>query len=445
LQGERAGHPVALAVVVLLGFAAGAAAGNPVAAGVFAVAVVGLHRLFGFTGVVAAGVVTFALASSSYEELKDPALDQRWVALGTLVVWPAVSRVRLTPVNAPALVVALGLVACLAILSTAWSIDPRLTLQRGATFAALVVAATIVLPAHLREEANRLRLVRILAVVVAVGAAAALVVGFVDPDVGRQDGPLQGWLENSNTLGIWCAALALMLFGLPDLRVRAAAALPVATAIIWSQSRGALFALAVIGLAALPVSLPRRAAVAGLLVVATVLVAISPVGDATALGKFGEGDPVRAATGARDEAWDATIDLIGINPLQGLGFGTSDAAFELADLQHQFVYFVGSSPNSTPLQAWLEIGVAGFLLLMAAALGSTIAGWRRGLNGGRLLFLYTGTVLLIASLVESILTSAGNPFAYLAWGSLAVALGLDSAETSAPSAPATASKEALPT
>lgn len=443
MASERTGHAVALAAVVLAGFAAGAAAGDPVAAAVFAVAVLGLHRFFGYAGVVAVGVVTLALASSSYEELKTPALDQRWIALGTLAVWPIVSRVRLTPIDAPALVGALGLFASLAVLSAAWSIDSRLTVERAATFAALVVAATVVLPAHMRGEADRLRLVRVLAVVVTAGAVVALVLGVVDPDVGREDGPLQGWFENSNTLGIWCAALAPMLFGLPDLRARAIAALPVAAAIIWSESRGALFALVVIGLAALPVSLPRRVAVAAGLAAAILVVAVSPVGDATAIGKFGEGDPIRAATGARDEAWDVTVELIRINPVEGFGFGTADAAFELAELRFQFVHFVGGNPNSAPLQAWLELGVLGFLLLIGAAVGSVVAGWRRRLHGARGLFLYTGTALVVASLVESILTSAGNPFAYLAWGSLALALGLDSAAMSSQATEAPASKDTV--
>ena len=63
----------------------------------------------------------------------------------------------------------------------------------------------------------------------------------------------------------------------------------------------------------------------------------------------------------RNEAWSATIDLIEERPVVGYGFGTGDRLLDPSEFKH----FAGISPHNAYLQAVLELGLLGALLLLA--------------------------------------------------------------------------------
>ncbi len=420
-----------MAVVVGGGLAAGVWRGHVVFAVVLAIAIVAAWRLGGFGPVAAVCVGAIALGSSGYPGLRDLALDERWVALGTLAAWPVVSGRRPEIPASRLLLGAIGALLALAALSTLWSVDQHLTVQRGGTFALVLWAGLVAVPTHARTARERENLARSLAGLVLVGCVAAVVVRLVDPPAGNQSGAinaLRGWFENSNELGIWSAALAPCLLLVRPRRVAVAAAVLVGAVIVFSASRSALFAAGVLAVALLPIPVSRRLAIGGALIVVVAAIAATPARDllpGTIFQKYGDTSAglARTFTGARNEGWEATFDEVGKRPAHGYGFGTGDRVFALTRADQKFRYFTGSSPNNGYLQMLLELGIPGLLLLGLTLFAAVRAGWRRRGDPTCTPFLLMGSILLVVAIAESDLTSAGGPFAILVWTGLGVAMG----------------------
>jgi hypothetical protein len=249
MEGERRGT-AALAAVVLAGLALGVARGHPVAAIVLAGAIVVAWRVAGFAAVAAVCVGAIALASSSLRQVDAAAGDERWVALFTLAAWPLVSGRRPGPGSSPRVVACGVALLGLAVVSVFWSADTHVTIGRTGAFAVLLWVALVVVPLHAREPTERMALARWLAILCTAGALAALLLGVVDPDSARVGGDaadvsaerglpraygaLQGWLENANTLGLWCVLLSPCLLALRPRRTAVLAALPVLAAVLLS-------------------------------------------------------------------------------------------------------------------------------------------------------------------------------------------------------------------
>jgi glycosyltransferase involved in cell wall biosynthesis/O-antigen ligase len=417
---------LALPAVVVSGLGIGVARGQLVFAVLLAVALTAAWLLTGFSGVAAVCIAAIALGSASYPALKETGLEERWIALGTLAAWPLVSR-RLPRLPASRLLlVGLGTFIGLALLSVAWSIDRALTLGRTGAFALLLFVALLAVPAHTQLPHERRALARALAALLVAGAVCALVLGVADPATSRTYGPLRGWLENSNTLGLWCAALAPCLLAVHSRRLAMAGGIAVAAAIVWSESRSAIFALSAVLLLLLPVSGWKRLGLAGLVGTVILVLALTPAREAlryTGLGKFsGSGDFIRSVTGARSEAWDVTARLVALEPLEGFGFGTGDRVFRLSGADKQFQYFEGNNPHNAYLQLLLELGIAGVIVFGAVLSSAFAEAWRLGRDPNRRPFLLMSIVLLVAAVVESILTSPGSAFSILFWLGLGVTL-----------------------
>ena len=263
MEGERRGT-AALAAVVLAGLAVGVARGHPVAAVALAVALVVAWRFAGFGAVAAVCIGAIALGSSSLRQVKAAGGDERWIALFTLAAWPLVSGRRPGPGANPAVVACAVALLGLAAVSVFWSVDTHVTVGRTGAFAALLWVALVVVPLHARAPAERMALARWLAILCVGGALAALLLGVVDQDAARVGGDaadvsaqqglpraygaLQGWLENANTLGLWCVLLSPCLLALRPRRTAILAALPVLAAVLLSQSRSALLVGIIVGL-----------------------------------------------------------------------------------------------------------------------------------------------------------------------------------------------------
>jgi len=377
-------------------------------------------------------IAVLALASSSFPDVKPAALDLRWVALALLAAWPLVSGRR------PQLRVPKLLAGCaaalflLGVLSALWSLDPELTLGRAGSFAVLLWVGLVVFPIHNRSPHERLALARWLATLCVLGALTALATIVLVPDTGRTYGPLRGWLENSNTLGLWCALLAPTLLTIRSRRLAAIAAVPVLAAIVLSQSRSALLVLTFAAFLLAPHPLRRR--VVFTLATAALIAAViaSPalqLLEGTALGKFGsDGGFLRALTGARNEAWAATLDLAAMAPFEGFGFGTGDRVFASAGVDKEFLSFQGANPNSAYLNMLLEQGLVGLTLLLTALVAGAKALLARGTAHDRRTFAVIAVGVVVSGLVESLFTSAGSPFSILLWAALAVAIARDPPE-----------------
>jgi O-antigen ligase len=341
----------------------------------------------------------------------------------------------------PWLVACAAALVALAGISVAWSVDTHTTIGRTAAFAGLLWVALVVFPLHTRAPDERFALARWLAVLCVGGALVALLVGLVDPSSGRVGGDaadvsaqqglpraygaLQGWLENANTLGLWCVLLAPCLLALRPRRTAIVASLPVLAAVLLSQSRSALLVGIIVGLAVLPLSPLRKLGLSLGVAAAVVAVALSPahtVFDKTALRKFEDaGSTVRILTGAREEAWTATFQIVPAAPVQGFGFGAGEKVFALAGGANYFRYFVGSTPSNGYLLMLLELGAIGVALLLVTLFVAVREAWRGRSAPTRRPFFLMAIGVLIAGLVESIFTSPGSPFTILLWSGLGVA------------------------
>jgi O-antigen ligase len=405
---------------VALGLAV--AGGQGPAGLVLVVAAAVAYRRLGFAGVVAVAFVALALASSSIVRVKDAGLVIRWPAL-VLVAGLPVLHARLALRTRTVQLAAALLAWCL--LTAVWSYARLTTVEHWAAFALALFAGLVAGPAALAAPGQTRRLIRCLVAIGAAGALVALAVGAAAPATGRPLGPLRGWLENSNTIGLWCAFLLPTVFVLERRRWRAAAAAPMLAAIVWSQSRSALLSLTILALIVLAPGARRVAlrAVAALVLVSAVLLAAAPnVAHHTVLRKFqNPGGAVVSVTGGRSEAWGLALRITRTAPLEGVGFGTSEAIYDAPAIQGTFTYFVGDNPNNAYLQALMETGVVGLLALLALIAWLALQAWSRPLDRDRRLLAACGTVLVLGAVVESILVAAGNPFALPVWLALGVA------------------------
>jgi O-antigen ligase len=399
---------------------------GPVTA-VFLVFAIGGYVALGYPGLLTVGIVTIAMGSSSVALLLHSGLFLRWEALALLAVTPLLDGTRLRPFPAGITPVAATL-ASWCIVSTAWSIAPVTTFERGATFAAVLWVGLVVAPAELSNaQQRRVALLSLLAAGVA-GCVAALLLGIVDPSVGRPYGPLRGWLQNSNTVGLWAAALAPTIAVVSG-RLRLLAGAAFLAVVVWSQSRTALIVLLVYAITSAVqhpewLRVARRRAVqltiASFIVLVVGLLAADPGGivEHTALGKFRRTSSLIVnLTGTRSRAWSGTISHLSGAPIQGLGFGTVEVEF-----QRLGIHFNSKNSSDSYLQMLFETGLIGaclFLGLILMLLAGALSALR---DPKRAPFALMGIGMIVAALVESILASAGGPLAVIAWTGLGVAV-----------------------
>jgi hypothetical protein len=208
-------------------------------------------------GVIALNVVAFTAGSPSLIWVAEVGNRGRWIALSLLLVVAAAYGVRgEIPRSTLLLFCCLaGLLLAISFESVFWSIDPRLSFERAASFAILLgAAAAVAIGSGGRTEEIRrvtLGLVAGIAVVAMLGLLLAIVDpghAFQAPVLGRPT-RLRGFGVNPNTVSLLCGVgLAPAAWALRAARSRAGVAaalsgfsLLVAT-ILWSGSRGAFVA-----------------------------------------------------------------------------------------------------------------------------------------------------------------------------------------------------------
>jgi O-antigen ligase len=430
---------------------------------------------------IALTVVVFAAGSSSIAWLASDAKPLRWPVLFVLaaaaLVDVGVSRIGAYRPSRLHILVAVFL--GLALLSSTWSIAPRLTIGRVVSFGFVLLAA-IAIDAGCRGRPARAR--QILAGIVC-GATAVGVLGFVllpfeRTTAAQPAGPDTPWRfkglgENPNTVSMFLAvavplAIWFALSARGRARVGSIAALAVfAATIALSGSRGALlaalFGAAVVSLG--PAKRGARVAVAA----ASVAVFLGCVGisqipqpagfsaaaaariaqqQAAEAGGVGDGRGTRViapsvgslsaelgrpgstrrklfATSGRLDAWGWALGQARKRPALGYGFGTEQNVFV-----DRLYAFEGGLPENSFVGIALQLGILGVILLVAIVFGlifATVTSLRslaepnvRGLAAACAGAALGGLALTVG---QSYLYSAGNVATITVWIAAMLASG----------------------
>ena len=349
-----------------------------------------------------------------------------------------------------------------AAVSTLWSADPRLTFERGASFALVLGSGAALALASAGDPPRVERLLVALATGATTVALLGLVVLAASPHRALQDATqtiptrFRGIGENPNTTAMLFAValplvtwLALTSGGRRRSMWWSALAL-LAGSIVASGSRGA-FATAAVG--ALVVTVASAAttrgrvlaavAVGAALAVGVGLAAIpSPNPNATGVtntacvdckhnpynvdqyfrlddevgNRDSGGHRTFFASTGRTQAWSGAIRQGKERPLLGYGFGTEDHVFV-----DRFPLFFGGSAENSYVGIFLQLGLTGVLLLGAVVLALLAACLRafRRLRGSERRAAAACTAALVTglaiALVQSYLYAVGNTATLTFW------------------------------
>jgi O-antigen ligase len=367
---------------------------------------------------LATTIVLVVFGSSGEHDLRAIGSPLRWVALALLaisaIVWAAGQGVRSRRFRLAEL---FALMLCtVSVASAAWSIVPRISLERSCTFLVVLVAASAVAAASSGVAGGSERTAATIVFATVGICLAGVVVYAVNPAIGAQAAApgiafrFSGLGENPNTIPMLATVavpLAAWLAFVRSRRGRVLACLALvvfAAEIIASGSRGAIVgavAAAAVLVAALPVRGRKRAllALVALLVCAMLVLGNRLIQNATAL-------PLRAASataGARETplprpilpafvdergtlsfqgraligndgrlgAWQEALDEGDARPLTGFGFGTEQEAFV-----DRLAQFHASRPENSYFGLYLELGTAGALLFLAFGIGIAVGVFR---------------------------------------------------------------------
>jgi len=378
-----------------------------------------------------ATVVLFTLGSTSVQSLASLGHSGRWAALvvlALLAVAAAASRKPSLRAVPPAWAAA-ALLLALGIVSASWSVDARLTLERGAT---LVVLFTTSAALALRDErpsvaaARTMRAVLLGIGLVAVGSLIVVAVARRDAVLAATAGAgwrFRGLGQNPNTVPM------LLAVGLPlsvwqacsgrgwARRAGLALVLLFAGEIAVSGSRGALvsgFAGALVTAVVLARGRRARVVLVVVLVALAAVCAVTPKlqGHGVALTSSGPSAPARPQRGkainaesvfrlqdelghpplgayrppvprtflgssGRAQAWVGALHQGAQRPSLGYGYGTEDKVFV-----DRYYAFEGGYVENTYIGLFLQLGVVGvavFLALLALLAWSGAKILRRGL------------------------------------------------------------------
>jgi O-antigen ligase len=407
---------------------------------------------------VAATVFAFACGSSSIPAVTGVGHSARWAMLGLLLAAAAARAllVRRLPPGVGSALAATWLVL-LALVSSAWSVAPRLSFERGISLGLLFATALLLVAS---ESSPRRLLIGLVAGAAAVGVAGLVVLvadhsAAVQPASYEFASRFQGFGQNANTdallFAIVLAPAASLALEAHGRLARAAAAGVVALlvgSIVASGSRGALFAGGAGALVAVVARAGRlrRALQAGALVVAATVAGLliqnvpqpSASGGSSAAVPAAPGPapkdgyqnaeaayPLEADVGGplpgggqptihrgffggsgRLEAWIGAVHQALERPLLGFGFGAEARVFV-----DRYYYFVGGSPENSYIGVSLQLGIVGLLSLLALV-GAVFANAGRGLRRRypAMTAACLGAVVagLVIAAVQSYLYSVGN-------------------------------------
>jgi O-antigen ligase len=377
----------------------------------------------------------------------------RWVALLGLAalalllaarVWHGAPSRRLQVLLAPG-----ALLVVLALVSSVYSVDPRLTFARACSFAiALGTAALLAYAAEVLPDLPR-RLLFGLAVGGLIVIVASGITYLFDPTGAvqeRRPGVPSRWRgigENPNTVGMLVAVdLGIMMWLTVTAErwraVWAAGVLASVLTILASGSRGAVIGGAIGALVIalfLPGDVMARVGAIAAVVAVTVIgpfavdkiatpgpLAAPATGTSKGQGHNGEGGNalisptartfVSVSSSGRFEAWQRAWHTGNARPVLGYGFGTEERVFDA-----RIPNFQGRRPESSFLGLYLQLGAAGvaiFVALLAILAWIALEAIRRH---GREAIVVAAVCASAGSmfLIESYVYSIGNVASLTFW------------------------------
>jgi hypothetical protein len=411
---------------------------------------------------VAAFIVWIGLGASNTYPLNIPVgLDVRWLALAQLGLFALLYAVSGRRIRVPALFVVAAVFVAVALLSSAWSPDARLTLGRTLTLGALFVAASAVAwGAASGSDGIRPFLLAVLAgaVTLAIGGLIVLAVDSgkaIVPATTGQGARYTGLGANPDTYSmLFALAVPLSLWAWWEGRTRAQRVAAALTFVLLSgslaaSSSRAMVAGAFVGTVAflLRVPLPRRLRVA-LVAAAAVVFAVEavagvlpprakhnppglyknfgqqpiygphdaegilPLEDEIGFPRPGHPPKNRAFFdfGGRLPAWKGALHEGAERPVVGYGFGTEERVFV-----DRYYPFLSGRPENSYIGTFLQLGVVGVLLLLAliaAAVRGSIRARRDPAAAACVAVVVAGAVIALG---QSYVTSVGSPATGAFW------------------------------
>jgi hypothetical protein len=418
---------------------------------------------------IAAAVVWIGFGAGNVNPLNIPiARAVRWAALAELVVVAVAYALLARRGRFPQLAVALAAFVGVAVMSAAWSVDPRLTAARAVSVAAVLVAGlAIAVVAARRPGTVEVALLGLVAGVVVL-ALAGLWNVWVDSERAIVPATIQspprynGIGGNPNTMAMLIAlvipAVAWMVLAAPTTKRRIAAVGVLALlygSLVASGSRGALLG-ALLGTAAFAFAarLGRRAwpvvaCALALFALGVLALEVPQPADKNPVQRpqivppqppvLAPGDvqaklPLESEVGfprpgedlfrrtlltssGRLDAWRGALEQALDRPLLGYGFGTEERVF--AD--HYYLHY-SERPENAYLGTVLQVGFFGFALLVVAL---AIIGRRAWLVEEPTSAACAGAVVcgLVLAVSQSYLTSVGSPAMLPFWLSALLLVG----------------------
>ncbi|MEV6813681.1 O-antigen ligase family protein [Micromonospora sp. NPDC051296] len=418
---------------------AGYAASRP-SVGIAAIAllVVGylLSRLDGWQRLFVATLVLLLCSVSHVASVAQISFYPRYLALGALVAWTFIARGdaptawRRLPAGTRLLLGGLWGCVALAVVSSAWSITPVLTLAQSG---ALALLAGLVHGLTTRRWTDQRRIGSDLGVayaVLTIALVAGLGYGFAGgANAWNYADRFQGFLANPNMLSILCA-LTIPIAWTVYLRSRKLLHLlgvvPAVITLPMTSSRTALLAVVagacwVIARHGLP-TVVRVCCYLGVTGVALQLVGAthSIVGSHWAerlSARFTDAEGGDLSNGRR-VTWEASMALWEARPTLGYGYSSGVALFEHTR-QAGFLDISVNRVHNSYFQWLLELGLAGAAVLLpvvAGCLWILVRAPLTGVNPGLIWLIATGMLIQIT---ESAMFGTGQPYPYLFWPAVA--------------------------
>jgi O-antigen ligase len=364
----------------------------------------------------------------------------------TTVPW-LLSGDRHLPVSMP-FTIAFGALVLFATMSVAWSVDPDESLQKAISLALLGAAALIAIPLNCRDEHDARAVLRWNGIAAAGFTLAGLLAGLAGLVTTYEGNDrFLGFLNNPNALGFWIAPILPVLVVMATQEAQGTrrkllvcSTVVLAATLAISGSRAGTIASVAGVLAAFLASgftgqgrTVKRIVIIGIVAFAAAALIFPALGLTLRSQTSGnvEGFFELGSGSGRTVVWREALPLIGAAPVLGHGFGTTPDLFP--SVQQQVGRNVLGRTHNSYLEAAVDLGWPGFVLLTSLVLSALVAAWRvvrrPGPHRAFAIVLMAGLVGgSVEGLFESGLLAAGSLLALPFWIVVALAHSLRAAD-----------------
>ena len=326
--------------------------------------------------------------------------------------------------------VALGLFSVFALISTIYSLDPSMTVQRATTLFLLIFALGVYLWNYLDSMEKVEHMLNIVIGVMAVAVVVSLLAWWLGAPAIRPNREFQGLFINPNTIGGLFMLTTLPLFwrygkshnpwlGIATILFICLLFLTVSRASVLGVFFSFLFYFFLVN---------RRkvfgVAILGLLLISFFLVFQDQLPDSKLLTSRIVQPQIFQAGSGRWGAWVASFELSLKKFWFGYGFGAVETVFSRFLPSWVAPNFRGSTPHNTYLETLLELGIFGLILLLVPIFLAIKKGFElhgrfkeESAEACRLNAMLTGVIIgaAVHAMFESSIASVGSIFAIPFW------------------------------